>query len=81
MAEQLTRVTGRLKQKDDAPFFIVNTEDIDASDIGEKSSSYPTTSLKEYLKNLDTVIKESTGVEPIPVAEITALFNKYKGES
>lgn len=54
MAEQLTQVTGRLKQQNNAPFFLVNVEDIDAAEAFSCSSKYPDTSLLNFLKSYVT---------------------------
>lgn len=88
MAEQLTQVTGRLKQQNNAPFFLVNVEDIDASIINNANSVYPDTSLRHFLAGLQARMNElqinfedALTVQPIPEAEIIALFNEYKEES
>jgi hypothetical protein len=52
MSEQLTRITGRMKPLNDAPFFVANVEDIDAAELQNSESEFPKTSLKNYLSNL-----------------------------
>lgn len=59
--EQITQITGKIKQIPNAPFFVADTKDIDASDIVNTESLYPTTSLSAYLRNLSTRIDNMSG--------------------
>ncbi len=76
MSEQLTRLTGRIKQKDDAPFFLVNIGDIDAAEAFDSSSNYPSTSLLVYLQSVKDAIGTAFSAQPIPEAVILALFEE-----
>lgn len=76
MAEQLTRLTGRIKQKDDAPFFLVNIGDIDAAEAFGYSSKYPNTSLLVYLQSVKDTVETAFSAQPIPEAAILALFEE-----
>lgn len=49
MSEQLTKVTGRVAQYNNASFFIVKAEDIDAATIMSANSDFTSTSLKDFL--------------------------------
>ena len=49
MSEQITEVRGRIAQKDNAPFFIVNLADISAADVMYIDSAFGTTSLRDFL--------------------------------
>lgn len=60
MAEQLTRVAGRVAQNNDAPFFLMNLADIAAADVMNEESNFGTTSLRDFLifQNPDMTSKE-----------------------
>lgn len=49
MAEQLTRVAGRVAQTNDAPFFLMNLADIAAADVMYVDSAFGSTSLRDFL--------------------------------
>ena len=49
MAEQLTRVAGRIAQNNDAQFFLMNLSDIAAADVMYVDSAFGTTSLRDFL--------------------------------
>ena len=47
--EQLTRVSGRIAQDNDAPFFLMNLADIAAADVMNVMSEFGSTSLRDFL--------------------------------
>lgn len=55
--EMITRVIGRIKPAADAPFFITGAENIDAAEIRGVPSSFPDTSLKNYLQNIQNQLQ------------------------
>lgn len=59
--EQITQLTGKIKQVPGAePFFLVDTGDINAADITGDTQNFPSTSLKNYLLNLQSQILEDS---------------------
>ena len=60
MAEQLVRLTGHVKQANNAEFFLIDSKDIDASKIMQIDSNFENSSLYHFFEfnNIDTTSKD-----------------------